>query len=74
MNSEFTNAAIEITIRVPPPITTPFFTIDFTEKLPYYYITLAIMILSFYAVHTYQSLVTGCYCDLSETMKTHDDT
>jgi branched-chain amino acid transport system permease protein len=52
MNSEFTNGAIGITIRVPPPITTPFFTIDFTEKLPYYYITLVIMILSFYAVYT----------------------
>jgi branched-chain amino acid transport system permease protein len=52
MNSEFTNGAIGITIRVPPPITTTFFTIDFTEKLPYYYITLVIMILSFYAVYT----------------------
>mgnify|MGYP000148856067 CR=1 FL=1 len=51
MNSDFTNGAIGITIRVPPPISTPFFTIDFTEKLPYYYITLIIMIVSFYVVY-----------------------
>jgi branched-chain amino acid transport system permease protein len=52
MNSEFTKGAIGITISVPPPISTPFFTIIFTEKLPYYYISLAIMIISFYAVYT----------------------
>jgi branched-chain amino acid transport system permease protein len=52
MNSEFTKGAIGITISAPPPISTPFFTIIFTEKLPYYYISLAIMIISFYAVYT----------------------
>jgi len=51
MNSEFTNGAVGITIRVPPPITTPFFTIDFTEKLPYYYFSLVIVIISFYVVY-----------------------
>jgi len=51
MNSDFTNGAIGITIRVPPPISTPFFTINFTEKLPYYYFSLIIMVISFYVVY-----------------------
>jgi len=51
MNSDFTNGAIGITIRVPPPISTPFFTINFTEKLPYYYFSLIIVIVSFYVVY-----------------------
>jgi len=52
MNSEFTGGALGITIRVPPPISTPFFTIDFSEKLPYYYITFILMIVFFYVVYS----------------------
>ncbi len=51
MNSEFTLGARGIVIRLPPSISTPFFVIDFSEKLPYYYISFITMIASFYVVN-----------------------
>lgn len=51
MNTEFTKGAIGIIIPTPPSISTPFFIIDFREKLPYYYISLIMMLISFYIVY-----------------------
>lgn len=47
MNTGFTQGAMGISIPRPSPISTPFFVLDFTEKLPYYYISFVVMIVSF---------------------------
>ena len=51
LNTDFTKGAIGIIISAPPSIVTPFFVINFHEKLPYYYIALSLMITSFYVVY-----------------------
>ncbi|MEM0049674.1 MAG: branched-chain amino acid ABC transporter permease [Candidatus Bathyarchaeia archaeon] len=47
LNSEFTRGGLGIVIPSPPPVSFFSFTIDFHEKLPYYYILLAIAIVLF---------------------------
>jgi branched-chain amino acid transport system permease protein len=49
--SEFTRGGYGIIIPVPPPITTSLFTIDFVEKIPFYYIALVIAIVSYAIVY-----------------------
>ncbi|MEM3550671.1 MAG: branched-chain amino acid ABC transporter permease [Candidatus Bathyarchaeia archaeon] len=50
-NTAFTGGALGISIARSQPLITPFFVIEFTEKLPYYYISLILMIISFYVVY-----------------------
>jgi branched-chain amino acid transport system permease protein len=50
-NTDFTQGALGVVVPTPPKVETPLFTIDFTEKLPYYYIALAIMLVSTYVVY-----------------------
>ncbi len=50
-NTAFTGGALGISIARSQPLITPLFVIEFTEKLPYYYISLILMIASFYVVY-----------------------
>jgi len=70
LNSDFTKGAIGIIIPVPPSVSTPFFTISFHEKLPYYYITFALMIISFYIVYL---LSKSRYGLLMQSIKDDED-
>ena len=50
LNTEFTQGALGISIPRPAPVSTPFFVINFTEKLPYYYLAFVLLLVSFFIV------------------------
>ncbi|MEM3565285.1 MAG: branched-chain amino acid ABC transporter permease [Candidatus Bathyarchaeia archaeon] len=50
LNTEFTQGALGISIPRPASVSTPFFVINFAEKLPYYYISFILLLVSFFVV------------------------
>jgi branched-chain amino acid transport system permease protein len=51
MNSEFTRGAAGVSIPIPPPIYVGNFLIDFTSKIPFYYISLLIFFLTTFFIY-----------------------
>ncbi|MEM3898923.1 MAG: branched-chain amino acid ABC transporter permease [Candidatus Bathyarchaeia archaeon] len=50
LNTEFTQGALGISIPRPASVSTPFFVINFSEKLPYYYLAFVLLFVSFFVV------------------------
>jgi len=69
-NTDFTRGALGISIPTPPKVETPLFTIDFVEKLPYFYIALALLLVSTYVVY---AISRSRYGLMLQSIKDDDD-